>query len=120
MAIQLIMLVAGCFIGVLGSFSVSRYFHAKSERFQREACEDLSDIRSVVASLRRNVVANTFETVAKPLLQSVHGYVSSMACLGQEIRRLKKTGSNRKVQMLVGEIEMFNESLLESLETGEN
>lgn len=112
--------IAGCIIGVLGSFYVTKHFHRKSMDSQQVSNYNLSDIRSIFVSLHRDVTANTFQTVAWPLIRSVHKYVSSLASLGQEINQLKEVGSNRKVQMLIGEIEVFNDSLSESLSIGED
>ena len=119
MIFEPLIFVAGCVIGVLGSFYVSKHFYRKSMESQEAADDSLSDIRSVVISFHRSVTANTFQAVAKPLLRSVHDYVSSLAALGQEIKQLKKAGSNRKVQMLIGEIEIFNDSLSETLGIGQ-
>jgi hypothetical protein len=116
--IQFLMFVAGCIFGVIGSYYVSKYFHAKSEVSQRVTNSDISDIKALVVSLQQNVAGNTFKTVAIPLLRSVHRYVSSMASLAREIKQLKKAGSNRKVQILVGEVEMFNENLSDVLSIG--
>ena len=120
MAFELIIFVAGCVIGIIGSFCVSKYFHKKSMNSQQFTDNNLSDIRTLIIALHRKDEGNTFQNIVLPLLRSIHNYVLSLSSLGQKIKRLKKAGSNHKVQMLIGEIEMFNESLSDSINIGEN
>ena len=112
---EIILLVVGCAIGAVSSYLASRHFHMKAKAMQGSTDDAISDIRRLVHSIQSRVTEDVFRSVAIPILRSVHGYVSSMSGLAGEIRRQKKAGSNRKVEMLIGEVELLLESLESTL-----